>query len=91
MSEESNNQSFGKWLGEPQTMIGISAIILSICGLFISFYETSIIREPQRASVWPNVEVSPSINSDEIVFHVKNTGIGPAKIETVNIKYENSI
>lgn len=91
MSKEKNDQSFGNWLREPQTMIGISAIILSICGLFISFYQTSLDRQYQRASVWPNVEVSPSLNSGEIAFHVQNSGIGPAIIKAINVKFEGNV
>jgi hypothetical protein len=91
MSKETDNQSFGNWLSEPQTMIGISAIILSVCGLFVSFYEASIIREHQRASVWPNIEIGPSFTSGQLAFHVTNTGIGPAKVEAVNVSYKGDV
>lgn len=30
------DESFSEWIAEPQTMIGLSAVLLSLCGLFVS-------------------------------------------------------
>lgn len=38
MSEQKSNRSFVSWLGQPQTIIALSALLLSICGLFIAVY-----------------------------------------------------
>ncbi len=77
MDTEDHKSTFSEWIRSPQTMIALSAVLLSVCGLFISIYETSLIREQQLASVWPNVEVSPSINDGDLKIFVQNTGIGP--------------
>ncbi len=53
-----DQQPFSTWIMLPQTLIGLSAVLLSVCGLFIAIYEASLIRQAQRASVWPYVEVS---------------------------------
>ena len=80
---------FADWIREPQTMIGLSAVVLSLCGLFISLYEASLIREQQRASVWPNVEVGVSFTNERFQFNASNTGIGPARIEAARLTYRS--
>lgn len=87
-SENNARRSFSDWLFEPQTMIGLSAVLLSLCGLFISLYEASLIRQEQRASVWPHVQVGVSFRSDTVSFHVQNTGVGPARIRAAAAKYK---
>jgi hypothetical protein len=84
------DESFSQWLTEPQTMIGLSAALLSLCGLFISIYETSLIRQEQRASVWPRISVAPSVStgSDTAEIVVQNSGVGPARIRAARIEHE---
>ncbi len=89
--EKYRDLTFKQWIMQPESMIGISALILSLCGLFISFYEASLIREYQRASVWPHVEVGFSFQQDNIAFHISNTGIGPARIKAANVSYKGEI
>ena len=72
----------------PQTLIGLSAVLLSLCGLFIAVYEASLIRQAQRASVWPYVEVSARIQRDRISLLVQNTGVGPARIRAAAVTYK---
>lgn len=83
--EKYRDLTFKQWIMQPESMIGIAALILSICGLFISFYEASLIRDYQRASVWPNIEIGPSFEKDDVAFHIRNTGIGPARIKAANV------
>lgn len=91
MDTEDHKSTFSEWIRSPQTMIGLSAILLSLCGLFIAIYETSLIREQQRASVWPNVEVSPSINDGVLRIFVQNTGIGPARIIKASVIHRDEV
>ena len=70
--------TFARWLRQPQTLIALSAVLLSLCGLFIALYEASIIRQAQRASVWPHVSISVSLASQKINLWVQNNGVGPA-------------
>lgn len=87
--QHTSNRTFSQWLAEPQTMIGLSAVLLSLCGLFISIYETSLIRQEQRASVWPHVEIGPSYHEDTVSVHVSNSGIGPARLRAAAVKYRD--
>ena len=91
MDTEDHKSKFTDWIKSPQTMIALSAVVLSVCGLFISIYETSLIREQQRASVWPNVEIQPSIRNDSLKIFVENSGIGPARIMNASVSYKGDV
>lgn len=91
MDTDDHKSPFSEWIRSPQTMIALSAVLLSVCGLFISIYETSLIREQQRASVWPNVEIAPSINPGDLKIFVQNTGVGPARIQTASVIYKDDV
>lgn len=91
MDTDDHKSKFSDWIRSPQTMIALSAVVLSVCGLFISIYETSLIRAQQRASVWPNVEIQPSLRSDSLKIFVVNSGIGPARIMNAFLTYQDSV
>ena len=90
-SDPDEHESVWKWLRRPQTLIALSAVLLSVCGLFVSLYEASLIREQQRASVWPHVQVGPSFTKSEVAFHVQNVGVGPARIQAASIRYQGEV
>lgn len=85
---DQETESFREWIGRPQVLVGLSALVLSLCGLFISIYETRLVREEQRASVWPHVEVGTSVNAERVRFHVRNTGVGPARIRAAAVLHQ---
>ena len=87
-SEGTDHLSFSKWITRPQTLVGLSALLLSLCGLFIAIYEASLIRQAQRASVWPYVEVGGTLNRNLIELRVQNTGVGPARIRAAVVTYK---
>lgn len=89
-SSRTDNPSFGEWLSEPQTMIGLGAVLLSLCGLFVSIYETSLERQEQRASVWPRVLVAPSLSGDSVKIVVSNNGIGPAQVRAAAVEHDGA-
>ncbi|MEM1093992.1 MAG: hypothetical protein AAGJ10_05275 [Bacteroidota bacterium] len=76
--------SFLSWVTQPQTLIALSAIVLSLCGLFISVYEANLIRQSQQAAVWPYVEVSATLGQ-RVELRVQNVGVGPARIEAASV------
>ena len=90
-ADEPGRSSFRRWLTRPQTMIALSAVVLSICGLFVSIYEASLIRQHQRASVWPHVAVTPSINQGSVRLFVQNAGVGPARIEAAAVLVDGEV
>lgn len=73
----------------PEMLVGVSAVIIGVCALGVSLYETSLMREEQRASVMPLLELGRSYNisaSDDpedksrLWLHAENVGIGPARV-----------
>lgn len=78
---------FSLWIRQPQTLVALSALVLSLCGVFIAIYEASIMRSAQRASVWPYAEVASSITPGRVEIRVGNNGVGPARVVAAAIRY----
>lgn len=79
-------KTFLKWFGRPGTLIALSAVIISVVSVVVSVFEARVMRDWQRASVWPYVELYRSFGPNskgEIVLslNAKNVGVGPAKIQ----------
>ena len=75
-------------------IISVSAMLVSLATFGIYFYQTKIIREDSRASVYPHLEIQRRYGSLENVnfqLTVKNAGIGPAFLKTMEINYKGKI
>ncbi len=73
----------------PEMLVGVSAVIIGVCALAVSLYETSLMREEQRAAVVPLLELGRSYyltgaddaeDKSRLILHAENVGIGPAKV-----------
>jgi hypothetical protein len=77
-----------------ENAISIMAAIVSLCALFVSFYQTNIMREQQYASVRPLVLVGNSMDTNvedstgRSEIFIWNKGIGPAIIKYVDFEYK---
>lgn len=40
------------------TILSITATIVSVCALFVAAYQTILMRQQQSASVWPKLVIS---------------------------------
>lgn len=78
---------FRRWVSRPEVLVGLAALILSLCGLFISIHETMLVRQEQRASVWPYVELGTSVSEGTVAFWAGNTGVGPARVRAVAVQH----
>ena len=76
-------------LRNPEMLVGISAVIIGVCALGVSLYETSLMREEQRAAVLPMLELARSYSlgkpddadrSQRLQLLAENVGIGPARV-----------
>ena len=74
---------------QAEMLVGVSAVLIGVCALAVSLYETSLMREEQRAAVMPLIELGRSYylggsetSNDEwrLSLHAENVGIGPARI-----------
>ena len=59
-----------------------AAIFISLCALFVSLYEAKIMREQQRAAVWPYVEIAVGASDGGFHIYTHNQGVGPARIRS---------
>jgi hypothetical protein len=76
-------------------------IIISVCAMLVSMgtfatflYQTKIIQEDSKASVYPHIEIERRYGShDDPHFSLiaKNVGIGPAFLKSMEIKYKDSV
>jgi hypothetical protein len=69
--------------------VGISAIVVGVCSLFIVIYQTMLTRETAHASVLPYLMIAVQSNNERAFLLVNNTGIGPAMIEEVRVREPN--
>jgi hypothetical protein len=68
-------------------LVGVSAVVIGVCALGVSLYETKLMREEQRSAVLPLIELARSHYNDpenpdqwRLSLHAENVGIGPARI-----------
>lgn len=73
----------------PQSVIALTAIVLSVCALFVSVLEVSSIRSEQRMGVWPYVDVSTSYNAEGFTVSATNKGIGPARVRFMSMSLDD--
>jgi len=64
--------------------VSYAALLLSLCGVAVSVFQTRIMIAQQRAIVWPHLEFSYG-NVDGFYLEVRNSGIGPAIVRTVDV------
>ncbi|NER18967.1 hypothetical protein [Spongiivirga citrea] len=65
--------------------VGGTALVVSICALFISIQEVRIMRIQQRASMYPYLTVSKVYNGEGFGITLKNSGNGLAKINSYRV------
>lgn len=75
----------------------LSALVISLCALVVSYRQTRIMGEQQKLSAWPYVfhMVQSQIDEGDSTGHfailLHNKGLGPAVIERLNIKMLDSV
>jgi hypothetical protein len=82
---------------QPDMILSIAATVISLCALITTYWQTKINREWQQASVWPRLAFGESKRTDSdtktAMYDLKlgNTGIGPALIVRMTVKYRGQI
>lgn len=89
MSDNLPKESKSKWFKHlnSNTFIGVTALIVSVCALAISFQESQTLRIQQKAMVYPHVVINQSYNSEGFRVKVVNSGTGLAMINSLKISY----
>lgn len=71
-----------------EMMIAVFAIIISISTLIVYVYQSNLMKQQQKMSVWPHLTFGPSWGADYLNVVLINRGIGPAIVEDVDIKFD---
>ena len=64
--------------GRSDRIVAASAGLIGIAALAISGYQAYIMRQQQRASVWPRVDLLTNDSDSSYSLSMTNVGIGPA-------------
>ena len=74
-------------------IVSVSAMLVSLATFGIYLYQTKIIHEQARASVYPHLEIVRGYNNHDnpFILYVRNVGIGPAFLKTMEIEYNGKI
>jgi len=77
-----------KQLIKPEMLFATFAILISMSTLFVYIYQSNLMKQQQKMSVWPYLNYGPSWGQDYFIVDLINKGIGPAIIENVTITYD---
>lgn len=94
-SSESNGKVPGQekkpWHRHFETVGSITAIIVGVAALYVSWDQGRVMREEVRASVWPALQVDGFASRAEgglsLGLRVQNAGVGPARVERISIEH----
>ncbi len=93
----SDNKETSKLL-QPEMLVGASAVLIGLCALAVSLYETRLMRSEQRAAVLPMLELSRSYYATDyeedadrwrLSLQAENVGIGPARVLDFRVLVDN--
>jgi hypothetical protein len=71
-------------------VVSLSAMLVGLGSLFIIVYQTALLREQQTASALPYLMIGIMANNSQTYIVARNTGVGPALIDDVVIRYRGS-
>lgn len=73
-----------------EKLLSFSAMAISFITLLIFIYQTNLMSRQNYLSIMPYLDMSTTNNNNQHNFqlNLKNHGVGPAIIESVNCKYQ---
>lgn len=78
------------WHRHFETIGSITAIVVGIAALYVSWDQGRVMREEVRASVWPAVQTEGYVDRRSgqmaIGLKLRNAGVGPARIERITVR-----
>jgi hypothetical protein len=74
--------------------LGVSAVFISLMSLFLAIQHGRVMEKMVAASTWPYVMVTFSTSNPDGTPHVRlevaNKGVGPAKVESLEVFYHDA-
>ena len=77
-----------KWYRQPEMIVALSAVIISMCALFATVFQAYLERQSQHLSVWPRLELRVRTGSDFEIL-ISNNGIGPAIVKSLKVSVDD--
>ena len=77
-----------------ETVGSITAIVVGVIALWVSYDQAQVMRQDIRASVWPALQVQGFVDTQNglaIGLNIENAGVGPALIERITVRHGQSI
>lgn len=72
--------------------VAMAAVAVSLLTMFVYIYQARIMQQQQHVSVWPYIEWTMTIRTDEgLYLSVMNKGVGPAKIQKTRLLLGDSV
>lgn len=77
-----------------QTFIAVTSFVVAIIALYAALNEADAARKQLQSSAWPNLETEFSFRtvpgSERLDFSLRNSGIGPAKVASIDLFLDGS-
>jgi hypothetical protein len=89
-SQEQQSENTGKKISS-EMFIAVFAVIISLSTLFVYIYQSNLMKQQQKMSVWPHLTIGPSVSEDAFTLRMMNQGIGPAIIESAVITHDGNV
>ncbi len=77
-----------RWL---DLILALSAIFISAVSLYVAVEHGRIERDLVAANSWPFLAVSYQGDTQHPVYQMENTGVGPAKLERIEVLYRGQV
>jgi hypothetical protein len=83
------------WHRHFETVGSITAIVVGLAALYVSWDQGRVMREEVRASVWPAVQLDGFVSREgsmiSIGLNIANAGVGPALIRRISVFHEGEL
>ncbi|WP_262693357.1 hypothetical protein [Kordiimonas aquimaris] len=74
-------------------VIAVSAVLISAASFYAAYVQSEAAQKQVQAETWPYLQISHGNYDEErrlrnVYFRIINSGVGPAKVKTVNLRYK---
>jgi hypothetical protein len=92
-SEDATRDNSPRWTSTLAQFSSVLALSVSFLALAIGAYQTRLMQNQARASVWPSLAIGYTYNdageNAGFTLQIDNNGVGPARIESVTITLDD--
>jgi hypothetical protein len=75
-------------------VLGLSAILISVISLAVAIHQSQVMDKMMQAETWPYLDFVANNLDDaghhNVTMEVLNSGVGPAKIESIEVTYNGT-